>query len=443
MVPDANRPAELSISSNIDEPPVAGQGVDRRDIAARSEIALAHLRSPKNSPGKAWRSVISELSLIANSSPHVFGLGRVPMSDGLPTSDFVSIADAAQWLACGTALSLRPNWRHEEEHAFFQPQAKCAAEMSAASDEGRPFPYSMHPFASPAEVVATLDANRGNWPDSGPTLYHAAIAAAAAGVKKDRQIQDENSRLTVAWQVGEFDLYGLSELTGQFELIPRSVVNVPNEWEDADIEMRDSDMFRQPAGSPTGFSQSPIYRAVVIERAALINWAGRWGTDTSAEAEGVPPSGEGMGQDSSEEGPPQQMNADTEQVSANAEAPVNAADIAERGSSDTAEAPIEAEIAGRRSTQTPEGTSGPLRTGLAGRPPLMSMHFILPEAQRRCACGDIPGTLKEFAEQLIAWFLTTEWAKKGYPEPAAGSLENSVRELYNSTKTRLQTGQKT
>jgi hypothetical protein len=45
MVPDANRPAELSISPNIDEPqlPVVGQGVDRHDIAARSEIALANV----------------------------------------------------------------------------------------------------------------------------------------------------------------------------------------------------------------------------------------------------------------------------------------------------------------------------------------------------------------------------------------------------------------
>jgi hypothetical protein len=385
------------------------------------------------------------------------------MSDGLPTSQFITIADAAQWLACGTAQSLRPNWRHEEEHAFFRPQAKCAAEMSAASDEGRPFPYSMPPFASPAEVVATLEANRGNWPDSGQALYDAAIAAAAARVKKDRQIQDENSRLIGAWQAGEFDLYGLNELTGQFELIPRGVVNVHNEWEDADIEMRGSDMFLQPAGSPPGFSQSPIYRAVVVERRALINWADRSGTDMNIDAEEMPPAGEGMGQGSPKERRPQQMNADTEHVPANTGAPVNAADIAGRGSSETpehiearvntdiagrgsetperAEAPVNTDIASGGSIEIPESTSGPLRTGLAGRP--TSNHLILPEAERRCACGDIPDKPREFAEQLIAWFLGTEWPKKGYTVPKPTSLANSVREMHRLAKAKLKTGQKT
>jgi hypothetical protein len=285
--------------------------------------------------------------------------------------------------------------------------------MAAANDEGRPYPFDSRDIfgGTPAEIVATLEANRGNWPPSGRALYEAAIPAAAARVKKDRQIQDANWRLIDAWQAGELRLYGLNDQSRQFELIPRSVVYVDGEIEDADIEMRGSDMYRQPAGSPPGFSQSPIYRAVVVERRALIEWASRSGVNMNTEAEGAPPFGEGTVPVSPEEGPPQQTNADTEQAPANTEAP------------------IDTDIAGRGSTDSPE-SAVPIRTGVAGRP--TSKHIIVAEAERRLAAGDVPENGTAFVKELVEWFVGMQKGRRPEdraPVPSVRTLETPLRQV--------------
>jgi hypothetical protein len=85
---------------------------------------------------------------------------------------------------------------------------------------------------------------------------------------------------------------------------------------------------------------------------------------------------------------------------------------------------------GPRPGATREEAKGPRRTGTAGRP--TSMSWILPEAERRLASGEFPGTLKEFAEEIRAWASTTPQAREeGWPVPQCNSLENKLRELWN------------
>jgi hypothetical protein len=316
-----------------------------------------------------------------------------------------------QWLASGTAQSLRPNWIDEEEHALFRPLLeKCVREMSAAADEGKPYPYELNLLASPAEIIATLEAHRGNWPPSGQALYDAAMAAGAARAKKARQLQEKNWRLIDAWQAGELHLYGRNDRSGQFERINPGLENY-SDLELDGIEIIGNDMFMDGAGP----SARPMYRAISIEWRALLDWAGWSGTDTNTDPNEAPASGERMVPGSPEEAAtnlsdrsPQQPPADSEQAPANAEAPIEA-DAAGRGSTDTSVAPI--------------------RTGVAGRP--TSIHLILPEAERRLTSGPVPSTLKEFAEQMSAWFSTTQHAKDGWPVPKGDSLANALRDLYN------------
>jgi hypothetical protein len=78
---------------------------------------------------------------------------------------------------------------------------------------------------------------------------------------------------------------------------------------------------------------------------------------------------------------------------------------------------------------TPRQAKGPRRTGTAGRPP--TTCWLLPEAERRIASGEFPGTLKEFAEGICAWASNTPEAKEGWPVPKPTSLANTLRERWN------------
>jgi hypothetical protein len=245
------------------------------------------------------------------------------MFDGLPTSQFLSFEDAAQWLACGTAKSLRPNWRHEDEATLFHPLLdKCVHEMAVASVAGQPYPYALDIFASPADITATLVANRGNWPPSGQALYDAAIAAAAALAEKDAQLLDVRRRLIRAFENGELTLYGLrvDARAPRFERIDPHVTAIGQEGElvTVDIEIRDDTMYPDPK-SPWSreVAPGPLYEAICMERRALTDWVGRSGSGPNADRDEVPPAGEGMVPASPEEAsssPPDQAIQATPQT---------------------------------------------------------------------------------------------------------------------------------
>jgi hypothetical protein len=174
--------------------------------------------------------------------------------------------------------------------------------MQAAADEGRPYPFAPVDIGgNPASIVATLDQHRPYWSPSCQALYDLAIAAAVAHVRKDALLRDAHQRLIDAWQAGELSMYGLDDETAQFERIDPVVADRYSEDELGEIEIRDDAMFKHPAGA-LGFSRRPMYQNLVIERRALIEWAGTpGGADTDADAEAVPSSDEGMESPSPEE----------------------------------------------------------------------------------------------------------------------------------------------
>jgi hypothetical protein len=288
--------------------------------------------------------------------------------------------------------------------------------MSAAADERQPYPYALKESASPAEIIATLEANRDDWPPSGQALHDAAIPAGVARVEKDAQLQEAIRRLIEAWQSGALRLYGLNERKSEFERISPGLEDYSDLYLDR-VEIIGSNMFVPGVGP----SARPMYRAIRIKRRALIDWASRLRTSTNTDPDEVPSSDERMVPASPEETPTnlsdhdtrsfQPPRADSEQVVANAEAP------------------IEAGMAGQGSTDGPESAI-PVRTGLPGRP--TSKDIILAEAERRLAAGDYPETMTAFTQELAAWLARTQEGRKPEdraPVPTPRTLENRVRPL--------------
>jgi hypothetical protein len=232
------------------------------------------------------------------------------VTSGLPNSEFVSFADAEQWLACGAARSLWPDWLREEELALAPIIETFRREMQE-TDNGRVYPPALVNIGrNPATIIATLEAHRGNWPPSGQALYDAAIEAAIARAKKDARLQEANRLLIHAVEAGEMPLYGLwfADQEPRFGRIhfPVTVNGLENMRVTLDIVVRDGTMYPDPTSpwsSELERPQQPLYQALSFERRTLIEWASRLGADTSTDAEGVPPSGEGVVPASPEEAP--------------------------------------------------------------------------------------------------------------------------------------------
>jgi hypothetical protein len=347
----------------------------------------------------------------------------------------MSFADARQFLACGQTVSQHPTWLHQEEIDLAPLKEQCRRELQAAADKEGTYPLAPSDLdGSLGSIVETLDQHRPYWTPSCEALYDSTIAADIARYQKETLLRDAHRRLVDAWLAGELLLYGLDVWSGAggFELIRPAVADWYSDDELGEIEIRGDAMFKHPAGAP-GYSKRPMYEKIRIERRALLDWVGRSDAHTNTDPEEVPPSGAGMVPASPEEGPPQQTNADTEQAPANAQAPVDA-DITGRGSSETrpnAEAPIEAETAGRGSTETPESTRVTGRTGLPGRPP--AKYFIDAEVRRRLERGDFPEKPAPFRKEIFEWYSTTSEVKEGIlPGIKPRSLENLIRPLWRS-----------
>jgi hypothetical protein len=257
------------------------------------------------------------------------------MTDGLPISEFVSFEDAKQFVACGQARSLHPTWRTEKELALAPVIEEWAREVQAAAADERGYPVPpVEVGMSAASIVATLFPHRADLPAPGRALLDAAIAAAAAGAKKDEQLLDASRRLIRAFEASELALYGLrvGARSPRLERIDPHVTAIGQEGESVtvDIEIRDDTMYPDPR-SPwsRGVAPGPLYEAVCMEHRAFVDWAGRSGTPNTG-AEEAPPSDEVI-LASSLEGPPAsladqevhsnlQTSADPEQVPPNAKA---------------------------------------------------------------------------------------------------------------------------
>jgi hypothetical protein len=340
------------------------------------------------------------------------------MTNGLPTSGFISFHDAAQFLAGGGALSLHPTWLNQEELDQVPLVEQCKREIEAAADEDGSYPLAPSDLdGSPASIIAALDQHRPYWTRSCAALYDGEVAAGVARVNKEARLWDAERRLIETLRAGDLAFHGVS-IGGdpQFQQIHPGVGTMYSDVEEGEIEVHDGIMFTHPTGLPDR-APRPLFRAVVVERRALIDWAGRSGrsgTATNADLDEVPSAGEAMVPALPEEAPtPQQTNADTQQVPANAEPP------------------IKADSAGRGLTETAETTWVTGRTGLPGRP--TPKDFILAEARRRLERGDFPRTLAAFCRELAEWYSNTPEAKEGrLPAIEAVSLENSVRPLWHS-----------
>jgi hypothetical protein len=251
------------------------------------------------------------------------------MTDGLPNGEFVSFEDAVQFLACGQTLSQRPTWLLEEAIALAPLIEQCQREVQAATDAERSYPFGPADLGGPpASIIATLDQHRLFWTRSCSALFAAATAAAVAGDRKDRLRRGAHQRLMEGFQAGDYPLYGLDARGGRFEQIDRGVGTFYSDVEAGEIRIRGNDMFVHLAGAPD-FRPRLIYRAICVEGQALLELAERSGPDT--DAEGAPPSGEGIVLPAPGEASPSlpehaihstpRPNADREEVPPDAKAP--------------------------------------------------------------------------------------------------------------------------
>jgi hypothetical protein len=211
-----------------------------------------------------------------------------PMDDGLPDSNWIGFGDAEQWLASGQAYSLRPNWIDEDRLALLplvetvQREMKTAAEAHRAAT-GRPSDALQYPFppsdvdGKPVDIVAILEAHRGDWTPSTPALFEAAKAAANAYAEKEQMRQTAHDQLVNGWRTGKLPWSGRrsEDPHAAFETIdPRLalgavVVEICRGAEGG------HDMYLHPAetnsGRP-GMSTRPVYRAISMERADLLRF---------------------------------------------------------------------------------------------------------------------------------------------------------------------------
>jgi hypothetical protein len=217
------------------------------------------------------------------------------MTNGLPTPEYMSFDDARQFLACGQTVSQHPTWLCQEELDLAPLKEQCQRELQAAADKDGSYPLAASDLdGSPASIVAALDQHRQYWTRSCPALYDGEVAAGVARLNKEERLRDAERRLIDALRTGELPFYGVSiGRNPQFELIHPSVGTMHRDVEEGEIEFHGNDMFTRPAGLP-GVALRHLYRGVVTEGRAFIDWAGRAGTDTNTESEEVPLSDEVM-----------------------------------------------------------------------------------------------------------------------------------------------------
>jgi hypothetical protein len=245
---------------------------------------------------------------------------------GLPDLKWIPFHDAEQWLACGTAYSLNRTWRDEEELSLLPLVEKCQVEMQ---ESGRCYPFEPGKIGGNAtSIIATLDAHRADWPQSGEALFDAAAAAATARVEKEDKLQEVYRRMIASWLAGNLTLYGqrADHAARGSEIIDPIVGRPGVDSGTIEVEIRlvrdrsvdRSDMFLRPMSSPLGVrgivartrpQENPheaqhalvrhppgdpdhetvvelwevdihdmppaklVYRDIVIERSVLIDWA--------------------------------------------------------------------------------------------------------------------------------------------------------------------------
>jgi hypothetical protein len=225
------------------------------------------------------------------------------MTNSFPPSKYMSFVDARQYLACGQTVAQHRTWLYQQELDLAPLKEQCQRELQAAADKEGSYPLAASDLdGSLATIVAALDQHRLYWTRSCEALHDGAIAADIARYEKQTLRRDAHQRIVDAWLAGELPLYGIDVWTGhrRFELIRPAFAEMYSDDEWGEIEIRGDAMFKHPDGAP-GFSKRPMYTNLVIERRALINWAGRSGTATDVGIKKVSPSDEGMVPPSAEE----------------------------------------------------------------------------------------------------------------------------------------------
>jgi len=218
------------------------------------------------------------------------------MDTGLSTEKWTSFIDAKQFLACGSARSVRPRWLDEEELALLGLQEKCQLEMKAAAEAqreasgkvGDPLEYPFSPSdigGNPTLTVMTLDTNLASWTPSCPELYAEAMTAMNLHQEKVQKLRSAGDWIVTAWRVGTLELRGrnLSGSTAGPEVIDPYTTHL------GDVEFRDvgdkvtgfrTDMFVVEVHAGCTTDKRRLYEDVVMDRVELIKLAQSTGADT-------------------------------------------------------------------------------------------------------------------------------------------------------------------